>query len=130
MLHASLFYFNVEGNTLLYLTSLFLPVAIAQSWALSERFKKSWLFGLVMMLPILFQLVPRTVGDNSLIFVFEIIFWTIRGVFLGAGLSFLQKYQQKETSSYSKSYERLAIQEEEQEILGIHDINLAQQKMS
>jgi hypothetical protein len=127
-LHGIAFYSS--WNTLALLSALFLPLAIAQSWALSERFKKAWLFGIATLLPALIYLGGTiTIYERYQIIFFEILFWFSRASLSGLALFFLQKYQRKDMGNVSVSTERLLLQDEENSSQS-EEVELIQQKTS
>lgn len=130
-LHAVVF-FNILPNInniliskILLLAPLFLPQAISQSWALGQRFKNAWVFGLSFCLPALIFVQDFSFTEMSQILVFEIVMALLRASLLGASLSYLQKFQSKESSSFNAAHERLELQEQEEEFI-TEEINTEQ----
>jgi hypothetical protein len=121
-----------DPSSMLMWFSLFVLPALAQSWALSEHFKKAWIFGLASFLPMLLlfgQFPFPEIYQNY--FLFEIVVHLLRALAVGGSLVYLQKYQRKESSSFdASSHERLAIRDEEEETSHEEIMRLAQQKQS
>jgi hypothetical protein len=121
-----------DPSSMLMWFSLFVLPALAQSWALSEHFKKAWIFGLASFLPMLLlfgQFPFPEIYQNY--FLFEIVVHLLRALAVGGSLVYLQKYQRKESSSFDESsHERLAIRNEEEEASHEEIMRLAQQKQS
>jgi hypothetical protein len=106
---------NILISKIFLLAPLVLPPAIAQSWVLGERFRKAWLFGLSFCLPALLFLGNTRFANVTDLLPLELGIALLRASLLGASLSYLQKFQAKESSSFDASNERLELQEQEEE---------------
>jgi hypothetical protein len=129
LLHGMILFTSPDSrNVLALILALYLPVALAQSWGLSQHFRKAWLFGLGLMIAPLLHLGQITIYESYQVFIVELIFGIINAFVLGTSLFFLHNYQRKETTALSSAYERLSIQEEEKSIIQDEAIALAQHK--
>jgi hypothetical protein len=117
--------------TIFFFIALALPLALAQSWAFTENFKKAWLFGLAVFLPSLMYLGSDFIVSQFGVFSHDMLYWFLRSAFSGMSLFYLHNYQRKESNRFdAASHERLALHDEEEALSHEETIRLAQQKQS
>jgi hypothetical protein len=110
LISRTILYFFYDGTIVLSyelgLIISYLPLAIAHSWALSERYHKAWIYGIAIGLAVLFQLsiLGRFVpSDPSQSYIYLTVVETVKAIIMGLGLFILMKYFFKEAPVLSAS---------------------------
>jgi hypothetical protein len=129
-LHALNYYLTFPPpNFLAIALTLYLAPALAQSWALSERFKKAWIFGLAFLLPSFISLGIVSWRLAISYYEEEFAYHFLRTVSMGFSLAYLQNYQLKEAVIAIRN-ETLKRKEAQKDNHHNEEAEFAEQKMS